>query len=455
MARLAQMDEYDSRFGRRLVDEDFLAAGFTPEEVQQYRGAISHPSLTPEDRAAMEARYGLLQVPDYTMRQTAANRVQDKMILDGMDPYVAGLYSRRIFGDTAPTDGGLGIGLADLTPLGIPFSIEEGSRTAAQGYQQGDPLQMGLGALEAGMGLLEATPLTAAIGRGISNAASRMDPNTLYSFLGPRSSGADLEALSRARDLSARRRSPEEIWEQTGWFKGADGNWRYEIDDSSAVLRQPAANALNSNGPGYQTNYSGGVLHQPLLGGTYRGVEYQPAYDFMGDMDFSRENTPRGSFDRDTGRIAVAGPSSQEGLPVALHELQHAIQRQEGFASGSNPGFEMSELLAERAAEKTNLSRLIDKTQSALGLSGYRPQHPDLLPLYQRYDELLERAIPEEEAYQRYLRAAGEVEANNVMNRLRMTAEERRATPPWLTQDFPYDEQIVRPQRGILDFSYP
>lgn len=185
MARLAQMDEYDSRFGRRLVDEDFLAAGFTPEEVQQYRGAISQPSLTPEDRAAMEARYGLLQAPDYTMRQTAANRAQDKMISEGMDPYVAGLYSRRIFGDTAPTDGGLGIGLADFTPLGIPFGIQEGSRTAAQGYQQGDPLQMGLGALEAGMGLLEATPLTAAIGRGISNVASRMDPNTLYSLLGP------------------------------------------------------------------------------------------------------------------------------------------------------------------------------------------------------------------------------------------------------------------------------
>lgn len=185
MTRLAEMDEYDSMFGRRLVDEDFLAAGFTPEEVQQYRGAIVQPSLTPEDRAAMEAQYGTLQAPDYTMRQTAANRAQDRMISEGMDPYVAGLYSRRIFGDTAPTDGGLGIGLADLTPLGIPFGIEEGSRTAVQGYQQGDPLQMGLGALEAGLGILEATPLTATIGRGIAATASKMDPNTLYSVFGP------------------------------------------------------------------------------------------------------------------------------------------------------------------------------------------------------------------------------------------------------------------------------
>jgi hypothetical protein len=361
----------------------------------------------------------------------------------------------------------------------VPVSRPEGM-TVAEAVMSGDArLAVPQGLLDAANALLGAADAPAAAAQGLIPAADMneegfntaaavmglggllagprgvldYDPSETRIFLGPRSSGADLDALGQARNLAARRRSPEEIWEQTGWFKGADGNWRYEIDDSRAVLRQPAADALNSAGSGYQTNYSGGVLHQPLLGGTYRGVDYKPAYDFMGDMDFSRENTPRGSFDRDTGRIAVAGPSSQEGLPVALHELQHAVQRQEGFAGGSNPGFEMSELLAERAAERTNLSRLIDETQSALGLSGYRPQHPDLLPLYQRYDELLERAIPEEQAYQRYLRTAGEVEANNVMNRLRMTADERRATPPWITQDFPYDEQIVRPQRGILDFS--
>ena len=185
MSRLDEMDEYDSMFGRRLVDEDFLAAGYTPEEVQSYRGSLPQPSLTPQDRAEMQTLYGDFETPDYTMRQTAANRAQDKMISKGLDPYLAGSYGRRIMGDTAPTDGGQGIGLADLTPLGIPFGIQEGSRTAVQGYQQGDPLQMGLGALEAGLGILEATPLTKAIGRGIAETASRMDPNTLYSFFGP------------------------------------------------------------------------------------------------------------------------------------------------------------------------------------------------------------------------------------------------------------------------------
>ena len=419
-----------------LSQDDFFFAldelGIAPEQrdelIRQYR---SQNSIFGALNRAAEGRQG--EIADEGRRPVAGGLLSKPEGATGMDA----LRGLRL----EPMNAILGMLTGTLQPLESPAA-------AAQGLIPADDMAgeaLGTAAAIMGLSWLLSGP------RGLLD----YDPSETRIFLGPRSSGADLDALSRARDLSARRRSAEEIWEQTGWFKGADGNWRYEIDDSSAVLRQPAANALNSNGPGYQTNYSGGVLHQPLLGGTYRGVEYQPAYDFMGDMDFSRENSPRGSFDRDTGRIAVAGPSSQEGLPVALHELQHAVQRQEGFASGSNPGFEMSELLAERAAEKTNLSRLIDETQSALGLSGYRPQHPDLLPLYQRYDELLERAIPDDQAYQRYLRAAGEVEANNVMNRLRMTAEDRRATPPWVTQDFPYDEQIVRPQRGILDFSYP
>lgn len=172
-------------FGRRLVDEDFLAAGFTPQEVQQYRGAIVQPSLTPQDRAAMEARYGTLEEPDLTLRQRGAARVQDTLIERGVDPYLAGSFGRRIFGDTNPTDGGFGIGLADFTPLGAVFGVQEGTRTARSGYQQGDPIQMGLGALEAGLGVLEATPLTKAIGRGIAETASRMNPDTLYSVFGP------------------------------------------------------------------------------------------------------------------------------------------------------------------------------------------------------------------------------------------------------------------------------
>ena len=135
---------------------------------------------------------------------------------------------------------------------------------------------------------------------------------------------------------------------------------------------------------------------------------------------------------------------------MALHELQHAIQAKEGFAPGSNPDFEMGLLLEAQNAKINDTFAKINQKQQELGLHGYRPKHPDIDPLYAEYDRLMEARgnIPRDEAYQQYIRTAGEVEANNVMNRRAMTPAERAATPPWLTQDFPYEEQIVRKGSG-------
>lgn len=288
----------------------------------------------------------------------------------------------------------------------------------------------------------------------VKEGAAAYDPSMVRIFAGANAKSADLDALKKARELSARRRSPREIWDATGWFKGADGQWRFEIDDSKAVLRQKAADALNYGGPEYQTNYSGGLLHQQLLGGNYRGENLPAAYpDMFGDMNFSQRPRQSGSFDLDTGQIRVSSPDASEGLPVALHELQHAVQAQEGFAPGSNPGFELNELLNDRLNETRRISNEIERKQAELGLPGYQPKHPELDPLYEEYNRAVNRAISDEEAYQQYIRTAGEVEANNVMKRQRMTAEQRRATPPWETQDFPYEEQIVRTRdarRGLL-----
>lgn len=186
MDRLAEIAEYNSVFRNALTDEDFLAAGYTPEEISAYRGQITTPGLTQQDLTEMQSLYGTLEAPDYTMRDTATQRVQDALIRKvGMDPYQAGVYARRVMGDPNAQSVLDSLGLADLTPLGAAFAVEEGSQTAIQGYERGDPLQMGLGVLEAGLGLAEAFPLTKTIARGISDVAAKMDPNTLYSVFGP------------------------------------------------------------------------------------------------------------------------------------------------------------------------------------------------------------------------------------------------------------------------------
>ena len=134
MDRLAEIEEYNRAFRGALTDEDFLAAGYTPEEISAYRGGVTvAPQLTPQDITSMQETYGTLEAPDYTMRETATQRVQDALINKvGMEPYQAGVYARNIMGDTSPTSQMIldGLGLADLTPLGMVFGAEEGAGTA-------------------------------------------------------------------------------------------------------------------------------------------------------------------------------------------------------------------------------------------------------------------------------------------------------------------------------------
>ena len=76
----------------------------------------------------------------------------------GMDDYQARDLSERLFGG-GPRN--LGIGLLDFTGAGVPFGIQEGSRTYARGKNTDDNITKGLGALEVGLGFAEALPLAA------------------------------------------------------------------------------------------------------------------------------------------------------------------------------------------------------------------------------------------------------------------------------------------------------
>ena len=56
-------------------------------------------------------------------------------------------------------------------------------------------------------------------------------------FAGIGAKTADKAALARAEKLAASGADPKAIWRDTGWFKGGDGKWRFEIDDSASRLR--------------------------------------------------------------------------------------------------------------------------------------------------------------------------------------------------------------------------
>ena len=286
---------------------------------------------------------------------------------------------------------------------------------------------------------------------GIEDASRAFWRDDSGMFLGPGASGADLPAMARAESMLESGIPREKVLRDTGWFRGVDGKMRWESDDSAAVLRRPLQNLFNNGdeGAAFGGDVNSGLLHQELLGGTRRGEVFPPAYDNLGEglLNATKRGGDRvdGSYQASTGDIEIGAPNPQEGKAVLLHELQHAIQQNEGFARGSSPANELSDIAAARNVRKSEIVSQMDRIKSEEGLSGYRPQHPRLVPLQEEYDGLLGRnASDNPAAMDAYRRSSGEVEARNASLRSAMSAERRLETPPWATQDVPDAEQIVR-----------
>jgi len=289
-------------------------------------------------------------------------------------------------------------------------------------------------------------------GGGLATAPA----GSLRSFAGRNAKTADLDALKMAQELSARKRDSEDIFRQTGWFKGKDGKWRFEIDDSQAEF----------TGNSQTTGLLGDVMRHDALYAAYpelqdisvrtgvRGSQegaYQPP-QFLGLTTSLRDPDP---FIYGDEKIRAFGPTKPAILNTLLHEAGgHALQRREGFAPGSSRGTATDQLLLEQDAVLDNLERKIDARQAEILLSGRAPTNndPELKRLQEQYDANVGRALSEGAIYERYYTEAGEVDARNIQLRQDMTPAERRALSPMATEDVPRSEQRLSGdgQSGLL-----
>jgi hypothetical protein len=222
----------------------------------------------------------------------------------------------------------------------------------------------------------------------LGQAGRGLGATTLAIFGGIGARTANVRQLERAREMLAAGRSRDDIWRETGWFRGADDMWRFEIDDRGMAL--PTAHGTNRRGA-----LSDLMPHSRL----------EDAYPGTGTMqvDIRHGGGPGAMFDPGRNRLEIVyGGGPEEARSIGLHELQHRVQSQEGFSPGAS---------------------LFHFTHPASPLLQYRRSA--------------------ETPFQAYRRVAGEVEARNVQRRMDMTPEERRNRPPWTTQDVPDEDQIV------------
>ena len=240
-------------------------------------------------------------------------------------------------------------------------------------------------------------------------------PAERYSYAGTNAANADLEALEVAKGMAEKNVSAETIRQATGWFQGADGKWRFEIDDSG--MRYSARGDLNYGDPDYwRYRELLDKLEREMLGigseavteaeraeyeelaPRYRDFYLQPGVRGDGSATATRlsdyiqhdelfeqypqlrdarlvfedmEDGKQGSYNPDTNTITLSESlQNSERDDALVHEIQHAIQEAEGFARGASPQYwarreyESGDLVGERLRrEHDNLFRLLSQEE--------------------------------------------------------------------------------------------
>lgn len=219
---------------------------------------------------------------------------------------------------------------------------------------------------------------TAFIPFGATNSISQSENNVntkndessndiKYSMGGLKAETADKSALEKAMELEKDGTDSEKIRKETGWFKGYDGKWRFEIDNSelefktgieknraaaielakmkvkSAELEEKIANdtATKAEENEYYNldekmiEYRKGVklsdvINHPKLFEAYPQLKNVDVY-------YEISSVNRGVYSSN-GNVIMLNPmhTIDEQKEAIIHEIQHAIQGIENFANGSN-----------------------------------------------------------------------------------------------------------------------
>jgi hypothetical protein len=255
-------------------------------------------------------------------------------------------------------------------------------------------------------------------------------------FAGVRAKTADFDALDTAKNMKGQGATRDQIWNETGWFEDVDGSWKFEIDDS-ATRSKPFNEMGWAAGKDLQTGNSAvgpvsDFFEAKELESAYSGLIDFGDADRRAAMVVKPNMGASGSFDPDSNTFEVGLDGSGINRSVALHELQHAVQGREGFAEGGSPASFLSDTLT---------GELSDLKSTAM--QSFRDGKISADQFY-AIDEL----TPQEYAFKKYQRLAGEAEARNVETRRDFTPQQRRDSTPWSTLDVPESELIVR--RGAV-----
>lgn len=288
-----------------------------------------------------------------------------------------------------------------------------------------------------------------------------------------------MDNLDVAKQMEKAKKDAKIIKMATGWEKGVDGKWRYEMPDAKIkdtidvgggnIVKRFEEDMLWTDGKLED------AVDAPKLFEAYPQLKNIKIHTdaVMNDMPSNGEYNPQ------TKTITIHADELKYLNSILNHEIQHVIQREERFAHGGTPEQVERDFNAAKAEWKAR-SYAFELEEKAKEMGGEYNQSEVEKALIQEYKDMdMPEFIPDKEtrikgfnyfargyadrsmddaikrfrldrfqrtdfdSYQEYRKLAGEVEARNVQKRLGMTDEERRNSLASETEDVNRDEQIV------------
>lgn len=212
--------------------------------------------------------------------------------------------------------------------------------------------------------------VTNSISQSKNNVNTKNDESSndiKYSMGGLKAETADKSALEKAMELEKDGTDSEKIRKETGWFKGYDGKWRFEIDNSELEFKTDIEKNRAAAIELAKMKVKSAELEEKIVNNTAtkaeeneyynldeKMIEYRKgvklsdvinhpklfeAYPQLKNVDVYYEisSVNRGVYSSN-GNVIMLNPMQtiDEQKEAIIHEIQHAIQEIENFANGSN-----------------------------------------------------------------------------------------------------------------------
>jgi len=395
VASLAAKDSSASSGKRYFKDLSALLAG----DSDSTPGVLSGTSIR-ADRDGGFAK--LVSMPD---KWFAADRTIDSM----SDSPITSLFSH------------------DIMPSDVEKFISDIDSIAKQGINSKEEKQI----------LLSFLPITPEI-----KQKALREGMPMFMVAGEKAIGADRGALAKAYKKLEKGADKNKVRKETGWLKGAEGSWKFEIDDSKAKIFRGTKKTIEEflSAPGGQSKtVLSQILDHPELYKAYPEIAKIPIEITVSAIPKSMRKGAGNSGSFSVAKIAGQKLTADtikinaENVDIKttiFHEIQHAIQEIEGFAKGGTPETaptvdmdKIRDIRKKKHQLYIDPYRIMNKKAGGWVVQEYEEKAlKEWEILTAQEDELLSKQL---QPYEAYKRLAGEIEARDTSARAELTPAQR------------------------------